>query len=417
MPLPKMVRVKQHFPREIVADVRQAVQLELEEIKCTTIIKSGETVAIGAGSRGIANIDTAIKAVVDYLKDLGAKPFIFPAMGSHGGATAAGQKEVLHHYGISEETMQVPIQASMETTIMGETADGLPVFLDRYASEADHVVPVNRVKSHTDFNGSIESGIMKMLGIGVGKQRGANMYHRAFFRHGFEHVLMTAGGLLIESGKIGFAVALVENAYGETATVKAMTPDEIISTEQQLLIQSKEIAAKLPFDKLDLLVIDWMGKNISGTGMDTNVIGRYMQNFEPEPEKPAYLRILVCDLTSESGGNATGIGLADFTTGRLINKFNREATYMNCLTSLSPQKSRLPFHFDTDREALEVALDTIGLTQPQDAQTVRIEDTLKLGEIDISESLLESANLFPSLEILGNPKDFEFDGNSNLLPF
>ena len=417
MSLPKMVRVKQLFPRAFFDDVREAVQSELVSIGVESIIKSGDTVAVGAGSRGVANIAATIKAIVEFLKDLGARPFIFPAMGSHGGATPEGQTEVLHHYGISEQTMGVPIKSTMDTKIMGETADGLPVFLDQHAADADHVVPVNRVKSHTDFNGSIESGIMKMLAIGVGKQRGANMYHRAFFSYGFEHVIRTSAALLIDSGKVPFGFALVENAYGETALAKAIPATDILSTEQKLLAHSKEISAKLPFDTLDLLIVDWMGKNISGTGMDTNVIGRYMQNFEPEPEKPSYLRILVCDLTGESAGNATGIGLADFTTKRLVDKFDKEATYMNCITSLGPQKSRIPFHFDTDREAITVALDTIGLRPPEDARIVRIESTLKLSQIHISESLLESAQLMSSLEILSEPEPFDFDSNGNLSPF
>ena len=416
MSLPKMVRVKQLFPRISFDDVREAVQSELVSIGIESIIKSGDTIAVGAGSRGVANIAVSVKAIVDFLKDLGAKPFIFPAMGSHGGATPEGQTEVLYHYGISEQTMDVPVKSTMDTKIMGETADGLPVFLDQYAADADHVVPVNRVKSHTDFNGSIESGIMKMLAIGVGKQRGANMYHRAFFSYGFEHVIRASAALLIDSGKVPFGLALVENAYGETALAKAILAKDILSTEQKLLAQSKEISAKLPFDTLDLLIVDWMGKNISGTGMDTNVIGRYMQNFEPEPDKPSYLRILVCDLTEESAGNATGIGLADFTTKRLVDKFDKKSTYMNCITSLGPQKSRIPFHFDSDREAITVALDTIGLRPPEDARIVRIESTLKLSQIHISESLLESAQLMSSLEILSEPESVGFDSNGNLLP-
>ena len=416
MSLPKMVRVKQLFPRTSLDNVREAVQSELVSIGIESIIKSGDTIAVGAGSRGVANIAVSVKAIVDFLKDLGAKPFIFPAMGSHGGATPEGQTEVLYHYGISEQTMDVPVKSTMDTKIMGETADGLPVFLDQYAADADHVVPVNRVKSHTDFNGSIESGIMKMLAIGVGKQRGANMYHRAFFSYGFERVIRTSAALLIDSGKVPFGLALVENAYGETALAKAILAKDILSTEQKLLAQSKEISAKLPFDTLDLLIVDWMGKNISGTGMDTNVIGRYMQNFEPEPDKPSYLRILVCDLTEESAGNATGIGLADFTTKRLVDKFDKKSTYMNCITSLGPQKSRIPFHFDSDREAITVALDTIGLRPPEDARIVRIESTLKLSQIHISESLLESAQLMSSLEILSEPESVGFDSNGNLLP-
>ena len=417
MLLPKMIRVKQKFPTDVVEDIRSAIFTELDQLNMDSIVKSGDTVAVGAGSRGIANIDVAIKSVVDYLKAIGSKPFVFPAMGSHGGATPAGQKDILAHYGITEETMGVPVRATMEVVEVGRTTDDLPVFLDRYAYEADVAVPVNRVKSHTDFHGSIESGLMKMLAIGFGKQKGASMYHRAFFRYGFEHVILASGSLLIESRKIGFGVAVVENAYEETAKGSAIQSKDFVRRERELLVEAKALSGKLPFDELDLLILDEVGKNISGTGMDTNIIGRYMQNFESDPEKPSITRIFARDLTEDSSGNATGIGLADFTTTRLVEKFDKKATYMNGLTGLGPQKSRIPFHYDTDLEVIEAALNTIGLTPPEEARVVRIQNTLKLDEVDISEILVEDAELRSDLEIISEAKVFPFDSSGNLDSF
>ena len=417
MALPKMTRIQQQFEAPVLTDLPAAIHTELDRINAATLVKPGETVAITAGSRGVANVDIAVKATVDYLKGLGAKPFVVPAMGSHGGATAEGQRSVLEHYGITEETVGAPVKATMEVVELGKTADGLPVFFDRYAAEADHVVPLNRIKAHTDFNGSIESGLMKMIVIGLGKQQGANLYHRAFFQYSFEHVITAVGGFILDTGKIVFGLGLIENAHEDTAKAVAMPAAQLLQSERELLVEAKSLMGRLPFDELDLLIVDWTGKNISGTGMDTNVIGRMMQNFEPEPAKPAILRIFVRDLTEESDGNATGIGLADFTTTRLVDKIDRHSTYMNGITALGPQKSKIPFYYDTDREAIEVALDTIGLTEPEDARVIRIESTLRLTELDISEALLEDAKLHSRLEVIGETQPFEFDAVGNLLPF
>ncbi len=417
MALPNMTRIRQRFEAPVLTDLPAAIHAELDRINASVIVKPGETVAVTAGSRGVANVDIAVKATIDYLKALGAKPFVVPAMGSHGGATAEGQRSVLEHYGITEETMGAPVKATMEVVELGKTASGLPVFLDRYAAEADHVVPLNRIKAHTDFNGSIESGLMKMMVIGLGKQQGANLYHRAFFQYGFEQVITTVGGLILDTGKIAFGIGLIENAHEDTAKAVAMPAAQLLQTERELLVEAKSLMGRLPFDELDLLIIDWTGKNISGTGMDTNIIGRMMQNFEPEPAKPAILRIFVRDITEESDGNATGIGLADFTTTRLVDKIDRHATYMNGITALGPQKSKIPFYYDTDREAIEVALDTIGLTEPEDARVMRIESTLRLTELDISEVLLEDAKLHSRLEVIGETKPLPFDAAGNLLPF
>ena len=417
MALPNMTRIRQQFEVPILDDLPAAIHAELGRINAAAIIKAGETVAITAGSRGVANVATAVKATVDYLKALGAHPFVVPAMGSHGGATPEGQRSVLEHYGITEATVGAPVKATMDVVELGKTADGLPVFFDRYAAEADHVIPLNRIKAHTDFNGSIESGLMKMMVIGLGKQHGANLYHRAFFQYGFEHIITTVGGFILDSGKIAFGLGLIENAHEDTAKAVAMPAVQLLQTERELLVEAKSLMGRLPFDELDLLIVDWTGKNISGTGMDTNVIGRMMQNFEPEPAKPAILRIFVRDLTEESDGNATGIGLADFATTRLVDKIDRHSTYMNGITALGPQKSKIPFYYDTDREAIEVALDTIGLTEPEEARVIRIESTLRLTELDISEVLLEDAKLHSRLELIGETKPFAFDAEGNLLPF
>ncbi len=417
MALPRMVRIKQHFDAPVVADLPAAVRAELDQIGTASIIGKGDSVAIGGGSRGVANIAVIIKATVDYLKDIGAKPFVVPAMGSHGGATAEGQRAVLEHYGVTEETVGAPVKATMEVVEIGQTADKLPVFLDTYAAEADHIVPINRVKAHTDFRGTVESGTLKMLTIGFGKQHGANMYHRAFFHYGFEHIIRTVTGLLIDAGKVAFGVGLVENAHEQTAKVAAMRAGELMRRERELLVESKSLMGRLPFDAFDLLIVDWMGKNISGTGMDTNIIGRMMQILEPEPEKPAIVRIFVRDLTDDSDGNATGVGLADFTTTRLVEKMDRHATYMNGITGMGPQKSKTPFYYDTDQEAIEIALNTVGLTPPEQAKVVRIESTLGLAEVDISEALLEDANLRTDLEVIGELKPLAFDADGNLPPF
>ena len=417
MALPKMTRIQQQFEAPVLTALPAAIHAELERINAASIVRRGDTVAITAGSRGVANVATAVKATADYLKTIGAKPFVIPAMGSHGGATPEGQRSVLEHYGITEETAGVPVKATMDVVELGTTELGLPVFLDRLAAEADHVVPLNRIKAHTDFNGSIESGLMKMMVIGLGKQKGANLYHRAFFQYGFENVITAVGGFMLDTGRIAFGIGLLENAHEQTAKAVAMPASQLLQTERQLLVEAKSLMGRLPFDELDLLIVDWVGKNISGTGMDTNVIGRMMQNFEPEPAKPAILRIFVRDLTEESDGNATGIGLADFTTTRLVNQFDRRATYMNGITALGPQKSKIPFYYDTDKEAISVALDTIGLTAPEDARVIRIESTLRLTELDISEALLEDARLHSSLKVIGEPEPFDFDAAGNLLPF
>lgn len=408
-----MHRVRQDLHAERVDDVHAAARRALARVKLP--IGRGQTVAIGAGSRGIANIDRAVRAAVDHCHELGAKPFVFPAMGSHGGATPEGQREVLAHYGISEETMGCPIRATMEVVRLGE-AIGMPVWCDRIASEADWIGVVNRVKPHTDFKGRIESGLCKMLAIGLGKHHGAKQYHRAMINHGFENVITSVAREVLAKARISFGLALVENGLDETGRVEAFAAPDIEEGERRLLAEAKAWLARLPFPSLDLLVVERIGKNISGAGMDTNVIGRTFHPREAFPKDPAILRIVALDLTDESGGNATGIGNADFTTRRLVAKIDWRKTAINVLTASAPSAAMVPIAFDTDREAIEAALGTIGLVEPDRARVVRIRDTLTLGEIECSEALLPEIRRDPRLHLLGEGSALGFDPTGRLLP-
>jgi hypothetical protein len=414
---PNMYRIRQRFEGPAVQEIPATVAAELARAHVAAVIKPGQTVALTAGSRGIANVATIIKATADYLKTIGAKPFVIPAMGSHGGGTADGQLDVLQHYGITEASMGVPLRATMEVVQIGETPDGLPVWLDKYASEADHIGVINRVKPHTDFSGAIESGLLKMMTIGLGKYHGAQHYHRANVQYGYEHIIRTVGRTVLQQARIAFGLAVIENGYDQTAVIQAVTAPDFEATELKLQALSKKLAARLPFDFIHLLIVEEMGKNISGAGMDTKVIGRIMNIIEPPPQHPRILRIYVRDLHDDSYGNATGVGLADFVSRRLVNKIDPTATYINCLTGLSPESARIPITFDTDREAVEAALGTIGMVRPEEARIVRIKNTLLLEELDVSEACLPEVRQRENLEVLWGPKGLVFDGSGGLPAF
>lgn len=415
MTYPKVTRVRQRFDAPVVADLAGTTRAEVERVIVQTGLRPGATVAVAAGSRGIANIATIVHNTVVALQRAGTRPFIVPAMGSHGGATAEGQVRILDHYGISETTMGCPVRSDMEPVLVAETDDRLPVYVDRNALSADHIVIVNRVKPHTDFEGEIGSGLMKMMAIGLGKQKGASFYHGAVFQYGFERMITSVARMVMNRCKIAFGVAIVENGYDQTAHVVAVPASDLERRERELFKEATRLMPKLPFDDIDILIVDEMGKNISGTGMDTNIIGRRMQNFEPEPESPRILRIVVRDLTPESEGNAVGIGLADFTTRRLVDQINHRFTYINSITGMGPQKARIPVFFDTDREVIEAALSTIGMTKPEDCRLVRIKNTLHIGEVDVSESLLAQAAGCDDLEIVGQPGRLAFDESGMLM--
>jgi len=415
MKYPSMVRIQQHFNTSPIEDIPTKVRTELAGIQPQKIIARGDTVAITAGSRGIANLAVIMAEIVRELKKIGAKPFIIPAMGSHGGATPEGQKKILEHYGITQKTMGVPVKSSLSVVQVGSTPDSIPVYLDRNASKADHIVVVNRVKPHTDFKGKFESGLMKMMVIGLGKQKGADHYHNVIVRRGHYPVLLSVAREILQRCPVAFGVALVENQRDETQIIRAIPAAEIESTEYQLLKKAKRLFPRIPVDPIDLLIVDRMGKEISGTGMDQNVIGRSVIPYHRPSIKNDIMRIFVRDLTADSEGNATAIGNADFTTKRLVDKIDHHATYMNAVTSSCPEAVRIPPYYDSDREAIDTALKTIGPVEPQHARIVHILDTLRLEEMYVSEVMLPEIEKSKDISVIGSPGPMKFDAKGNLV--
>ena len=415
MILPKMYRIRQKLDPPVVPDVAAAVRAEIGKLDLRPRLRRGGRVAVTGGSRGVANIATILRATCDSLKELRTKPFIVPAMGSHGGATAEGQLHVLARYGVTPESMGVPILSSMETVEIGRMSWGLPVLVDRHASEADHIVLVNRVKPHTNFRCHVESGLMKMLVIGLGKHQGALLAHRAAVDVGLDRMVPEVGRYAMAYLPILFGLGTVENARHQTAIVRATLPDELEQIETQMLQEAWRLLGRIPFDFLHLLIVDEIGKDVSGTGMDPNVIGRMYFFPNEEPKSPRYIRILVRDLTKKTAGNAVGMGLADFGTRRLANKVNFHYTYTNALTGLSPMRSKTPIIFETDREAIQGALKTIGLTQPPDAKVARIRNTLAVEYLQASERLLPEIRERSDLEIVDGPWEFKFSETGDLI--
>ncbi len=415
MSYPRFVRIRQEFDRPRVADIPAGVRSTLESLGLERKIRPGQTVALTAGSRGIANIPLILRTVVQFLKHLGARPFIVPAMGSHGGATADGQRQLLESYGITEAALGAPIRSSMEVRPLGATDEGFPVVLDRCAAEADHIGVIGRVKPHTGFHGAIESGLLKMMMIGLGKHAGALAYHRILLEYPFDMVVRSVGRAIRGRAPIAFGLALVENAYDETAVVEAVAPEDFEPREEHLLVLAKKWLPRLPYQQADLLIVDEIGKDISGSGMDTNVVGRKraFRNAPAPADQPAMRHIFVRDLSERTHGNATGIGLADFTTTRLVQAMNYRATVINCLTAGYPEGANLPVHFETDREVLDAALAILGTRRAEDARIVHIRNTLRLEEVELSEPCLQGetpANRF-SVEGAAYPLEFNSKGN------
>ena len=411
---PRMIRVKQAFQGPTVEDVPGAVRTALGRLALP--LKAGQSVALTVGSRGVVNVAAIVRATVEHMKALGAFPFIIPAMGSHGGGTAEGQRAVLEHYGVTEGTMGCPVHATMDVVQVGE-ALGLPIWLDRYAADADWIGVINRVKPHTGFTGDIGSGLLKMMTIGTGKHRGAVQAHRANIRLGYERMITGLGAGMLRSGRIAFGLGVVENGYDETALVEAFLPDALEAGERELLRKARAWMAKLPFDAMDLVIVDEIGKEISGTGMDTNVIGRHATWFEQPFTTPRITFILACDTTPNTYGNANGIGLADFTTRRLADKIDWEPTYVNALTACSPGGPKLPAVLDTAQEAIAVALSCLGLDRPEQARVVRIQNTLRLTEVEVSEGFSAELAGRADLTPLGEPADMTFGPDGMLPPF
>jgi len=410
MPLPKLVRVKQQFDRARLEDACGAVSAGLSVLGLQERLKPGARIAITAGSRGIQHLVGMTRAAVDWVKAAGGQPFIVPAMGSHGGATDEGQKRLLADLGISEMTMGCPVVSSMAVEEIGRTPSGASVYLDRNALHADGIIAINRVKLHTIFRGDVESGLCKILAVGLGKHRGAQQIHKI----GTQPFLVETARVILAKAPILAGVAVLENSLDETMEIHVVPPERFEETDAALLKRCWHVLPRVPFDPLDVLVVDEMGKNISGTGMDTNVIGvggRIAGKITMG--NPFVSAVVVLGLTPETHGNANGIGMADLTTRRLVDAIDYKSTYTNVLTTRLWSAGKLPLVFDTDREAIEMA---VGDAPLNELRLVRIKDTLHLEELEISEALLLEVKKL-GLIVLGEPREMIFDAAGRIEPF
>ena len=414
MEFPRLLLVRQSFPDHSLSDLRTAVADELAHSPIVGRCTPGATIAIGVGSRGIRNIAAIVRLVVDFAKSKGARPFLFPAMGSHGAATAEGQAGVLAHYGITQESMGCSVVSSLDVVSLGRTAEGIEVFMDRSAYESDGVILVGRVKYHTDFIGKIESGLFKMMAIGLGNLEGAQRYHTYAYKLGLEEVIRRVGRHVLASGKILGGLAILEDANHNTAQVTALSAGEMELREEELLRQVKSWMGHIPVD-LDVLILDEIGKNISGAGMDTKVVNRGVDGrYNPWPGTPRIERIFVRDLSDLSYGNGMGLGLADVVSDRLLHKVDWNMTQINSLTASTPADSRTPIHFPTDRECLERIAPTVGKSDLSTVTYGWIHNTLELGLLGLSETLRPEIDKNPNLEIVGTPRPIEFDSAGHL---
>ena len=415
IPLPRMVHVRQKFATPRIDDVAGAVAAQFQRPEVRAKIKPGMTIAVGCGSRGIANIAEAARQVVAELKALGAKPFIFPAMGSHGGATAEGQREVLEGYGITEEFVGCPIHSQMEVVEVGKLDSGMPIYMDKLAAAADGVVVVCRVKPHTNFRAPIESGIVKMITIGMGKIIGATELHTQGMDM-FGTLLPAAAKLIMSKKNVLLGVAMVENAADETAIIEAVPGEQIFDREPVLQAKAKEMMARLQFDEIDVLIVEKIGKNISGSGMDPNITGRNCR-FVEWNMKPLVKKIAVLGLTPETHGNATGVGGADVITMRLYKELDIGKTYANVITSTYLDGAAIPIIMNTDQDAIRLAVKTVVRVKPEDTKIVRIANTLEVMDIHVSEPMLPFIKANPSMfEIVGELEPFKFGAKGTLYP-
>jgi hypothetical protein len=418
-PLPRFRRFHQQFAGPRVEDIPAAVFAAMDSVVGGARLGEGRRVAITAGSRGVASIPQILAAVVSRVREHGGKPFLVPTMGSHGRATAEGQVELLAELGITPASVGAPIEASMEVVQIGTLPNGMPVYMDRIAAASDAIIVVNRVKPHTDFVGKIGSGLAKMIAIGLGKRMGADTIHR-YGTEGLSELMPAVARLATENAPIALGLAIIENGYDEVAEIVGVPPSGIGGfTEAQLLERAAELMPRFPFEEIDVLIIDEMGKNISGAGLDPNILNRMRVFGLPDLPGTPIRVVAVLDLTPQSHGNATGIGLAEVTTRRLVEKIDFEATYINGLTSGlgAIERISLPVVAPTDRAAVMTSLRVCGRPDPVNARIVRIKNTLELGEIDISESLFDEAERLPSLEPVSPPFDLGFDAEGCLRPF
>ncbi|MDR1278676.1 MAG: nickel-dependent lactate racemase [Treponema sp.] len=418
IPLPRVVKIRQKFDRPVIADVESLLSSKLGASGFLTKIKPGMRIAITAGSRGVTNLPLALRTLVREIKKAGGQPFIFPAMGSHGGATAEGQRAMVEGMGITEEYTEAPIISSMETIRIGTASNGLPVFVDKNAWAADGVIIVNRIKPHVGFRGRYESGCVKMIAIGLGKQKSAENCHRRGIGKLEENFVAVATEVL-KFPKIFFSVALMENPYHETYRVEVIEREKLLEIEPALQAEAKTMTPKFHFNPLDVLILDEIGKNISGSGFDNNIVGRFHTPFatpfiKSGSDTQRITRIIALDLSKETKGNGNGIGILDFTTKRAFDKFDFEQTYPNCLTSTVPVSVKIPMVLNNDKLAIKSAIKTCNIDDFRDVRLVRVKNTLCMDLIEISENLLEEAKGNPLVEILGEPEEITFDQDDNL---
>lgn len=412
IPLPKMVRVKQTFPDNPISDIVVALREELNQSEITRRLRPGMSIAIGVGSRGVAQIPLLVKTTVEFLKEQKTYPFVVPAMGSHGGATEEGQREVLQNLGVTEEYIGCPIKATMDVVELGRLDNGLPVYLDKYAAEADGIISLNRVKPHTCFRGPNESGMIKMLTIGLGKQKGAESCHSYGFQYMAEHLVAMAK-IMMEKAPVLFGIGTVENAYDRIIRISVVPKEDMLETDRQMQVQAKEHLAKLYFEQIDVLVIDRIGKDISGDGMDPNITGRYPSPYATGGPKVS--KMLVLDLTEQTHGNANGMGTADFSTRKLFDKIDFVATYANGLTSTVVGPTHVPTILETDRDAILAGIKTSNARDFSKVRLVRIKDTLHMDEIWVSEAMLDEVRQHHQMKVLSEPTLMRFDEAGNLL--
>jgi hypothetical protein len=414
--LPEMAYIKQSLFRSPITDLSTTIDLAFERGIGEEKIRPGQKIAVAVGSRGIRRIDEIVEKSILFFKGKGAQPFIIPAMGSHGGSTPEGQKAVLAALGITEKTMKAPVISDMEVTRLGENPTGLNIWISKTALAADHIFVINRVKPHTKFKADIESGLCKMLCIGLGKSKGAAEFHRYAVQNGFE-IIEASAGFIIRKANILGGLAVLEDGYGDLSRLEVLPPPDFIDREKQLLKKAYEMMGSIPFDPIDILMIDFFGKDISGIGMDSKVTGRHRDITGDFSFAPRVKRIFVKALSPGSDGNGNGIGLADFTTQSLVEGLDMEKTYKNALTAISPEKAAIPIYFDTDREAVRACTHTIGIDDTRHARIVRILNTGQLEFMQISTALGKEAAADGNIDFVGPWEPFQFDQAGNLAPF
>ena len=409
--LPKMYKVNQEFDRTCILNITEKVRKELLSFSKISLVR-GKTVALAVGSRGIKHITEIVKTVVDTLQDCGAEVFIVPAMGSHGGAIAENQKKILEHLGITEDAIGIQIEATMDTDCIGYTPDGIPVYFDRNANQADYTISIARIKPHCSFRGIYESGMVKMSVIGLGKQKGADFGHRQGMANMGTN-LEKIGRVHMEKSNLLCCLGLIENAYDDTCMLQVFAKNEIMEKEPDLLEVAKSYLPRIPFKNLDLLIVDEIGKDITGTGMDCNIVQRFTS--EHMPTKPFAKRLVVLDLTDKSDGNASGVGLADITTRRVFNKMSFENTYPNNLTARTTAGCKIPMIMENDYNAIRAGIKTAPNVDYNAMRIVRIKNTLRLDEMEISEALVKEAKDMPNITGDWTGYDWVFDKDYSLL--